>query len=215
MTRDAKSRTSGKSGKAGKAKAHKDSDIVDDVSAEKPRGESAKPLSQGKQSTQTKPVHDLSKKEVDAERTRLADEISRHDNLYHGKDDPEISDAAYDALVIRLREIEEAFPAPVDLFSPTQSVGAPPIQGFAKVRHARPMLSLNNAFKNEDIEDFALRIRKFLSLGEDDALAFTAEPKIDGLSLSLRYEEGKLTQAATRGDGAEGENVTANVLAAE
>ena len=141
----------------------------------------------------------------------LAAAIAYHDTRYHGEDAPVISDADYDALVARNRALEAVFPSLVREDSPSLRVGAPAAAGFGKVRHARPMLSLNNGFSDEDIEDFAARIRRFLSLAEDDELAFTAEPKIDGLSLSLRYEGGTLVQAATRGDGAEGEDVTDNI----
>ena len=145
----------------------------------------------------------------------LATAIAFHDERYHGEDDPVISDADYDALVARNRALEAAFPSLVREDSPSLRVGAPAAAGFGKVRHARPMLSLNNGFSDEDIEDFASRIRRFLSLSDNDELAFTAEPKIDGLSLSLRYEGGRLMQAATRGDGAEGEDVTANIRMVE
>ena len=145
----------------------------------------------------------------------LAAAIAFHDARYHGEDAPVISDADYDALVARNRALEAAFPSLVREDSPSFRVGAPAAAGFGKVRHARPMLSLNNGFSDEDIDDFAARIRRFLSLAETDELAFTAEPKIDGLSLSLRYEDGKLVQAATRGDGAEGEDVTANIRMVE
>ena len=146
-----------------------------------------------------------------AELESLAATIAYHDTRYHGEDAPVISDAEYDSLVARNRALEAAFPSLVREDSPSFRVGAPAAAGFGKVRHARPMLSLNNGFSDEDIEDFAARIRRFLSLAEEDELAFTAEPKIDGLSLSLRYESGSLVQAATRGDGAEGEDVTANI----
>jgi DNA ligase (NAD+) len=144
----------------------------------------------------------------------LAAEIARHDKLYHGQDAPEISDADYDRLVARNRAIEAAFPLLVRPDSPSGRVGTDlPAQGqFGKIRHARPMLSLSNGFSDDDIEDFVTRVRKFLSLSDADPAQFVAEPKIDGLSLSLRYENGKLVQAATRGDGAEGEDVTANVM---
>jgi DNA ligase (NAD+) len=144
----------------------------------------------------------------------LAAEIARHDKLYHGQDAPEISDADYDRLVARNRAIEAAFPLLVRPDSPSGRVGTDlPAQGqFGKIRHARPMLSLSNGFSDDDIEDFVTRVRKFLSLSDADPAQFVAEPKIDGLSLSLRYEDGKLVQAATRGDGAEGEDVTANVM---
>ncbi|HBP73655.1 MAG TPA: DNA ligase (NAD(+)) LigA, partial [Alphaproteobacteria bacterium] len=141
----------------------------------------------------------------------LAEAITFHDQRYHGDDAPVVTDADYDALVARNGELEAVFPALVRSDSPSLRVGTPAADGFGKIRHARPMLSLNNGFTDEDIIDFGTRIRRFLSLGEDDELAFTAEPKIDGLSLSLRYEKGRLTQAATRGDGTEGEDVTANV----
>ena len=159
----------------------------------------------------TIPPEQIDQAAAAAELADLAAAIAFHDMRYHGEDDPVISDADYDALLNRNRALEAAFPALVREDSPGLRVGAPAAAGFGKVRHARPMLSLNNGFTNEDIEDFAARIRRFLSLGEDDELAFTAEPKIDGLSLSLRYEGGRLLQAATRGDGAEGEDVTANI----
>ena len=149
-----------------------------------------------------------------AELAALAAEIARHDQLYHGQDAPEISDAEYDRLVARNRTLEDAFPLLVRPNSPSRRVGTDiSAQGqFGKIRHARPMLSLSNGFSADDIEDFVTRVRKFLSLSDTDAAQFVAEPKIDGLSLSLRYENGKLVQAATRGDGAEGEDVTANVM---
>jgi DNA ligase (NAD+) len=143
-----------------------------------------------------------------AELARLSAEIARHDALYHGQDSPEISDAAYDALRAELATLEARFPDLVAPDGPSNRVGSAPSDGFGKVRHAVPMLSLGNAFTNEDVSEFGARIDKFLN---DTDIAFTAEPKIDGLSISLRYENGKLVQAATRGDGAEGENVTANV----
>ncbi|MBL6673099.1 MAG: NAD-dependent DNA ligase LigA [Alphaproteobacteria bacterium] len=149
--------------------------------------------------------------EAAAELASLAEAIAFHDQRYHGDDAPVVTDADYDALVARNGELEAVFPALVRSDSPSLRVGTPAADGFGKIRHARPMLSLNNGFTDEDIIDFGTRIRRFLSLGEDDELAFTAEPKIDGLSLSLRYEKGRLTQAATRGDGTEGEDVTANV----
>jgi DNA ligase (NAD+) len=148
--------------------------------------------------------------EASAEMEGLAAEIARHDALYHRHDAPEISDAAYDALRLRLAELEAEFPGLVRPDSPSANVGAPPAEGFGKVRHAVPMLSLANAFTDEDVQEFVDRIVRFLNLDAAD-LALTAEPKIDGLSISLRYERGVLVTAATRGDGAEGENVTANV----
>ncbi|MEL0023144.1 MAG: NAD-dependent DNA ligase LigA [Alphaproteobacteria bacterium] len=145
------------------------------------------------------------------ELAKLAKAIAFHDARYHGDDDPIISDAEYDRLVARNRAIEEAFPGLVREDSPTGRVGTPVGAGFGKVTHRRPMLSLSNGFSDQDIADFVTRVRKFLSLDEAAELAMTAEPKIDGLSLSIRYEDGDLVQAATRGDGQEGENVTANV----
>ncbi|MEM6358420.1 MAG: NAD-dependent DNA ligase LigA, partial [Pseudomonadota bacterium] len=145
--------------------------------------------------------------EAQAEIERLAAEVARHDEAYHRRDDPEISDAAYDALKRRLLALEGTYPELARDDSPTLTVGAAPAEGFAKVRHRMPMLSLGNAFSDEDVAEFAARIRRFLSLG-DETVALVAEPKIDGLSLTLRYEGGRLVEAATRGDGAEGENVT-------
>ncbi len=146
-----------------------------------------------------------------AELDRLAREIAHHDALYYRRDTPVISDAEYDALRYRNAQIEARFPELVRSDSPTERVGAAPVEAFGKVRHAVPMLSLGNAFEDGDVTDFVERVRKFLMLDELDPLSLTAEPKIDGLSISIRYENGKLVQAATRGDGAEGENVTANV----
>ena len=143
--------------------------------------------------------------------TRLVAEIANHDTLYYQQDAPEISDAAYDALRKRLIELERAHPEFATSASPTQRVGAAPIAAFGKIRHDVAMLSLSNAFADEDVVEFADRVRRFLMLSQTDELEITAEPKIDGLSISLRFEGGVLTQAATRGDGAEGENVTANV----
>jgi DNA ligase (NAD+) len=147
-----------------------------------------------------------------AELERLAAEIAHHNALYHTEDSPEISDAAYDALVRRNAAIEAAFPHLVRADSPSKLVGAAPAGHLAKVPHARAMMSLDNAFSDEDVIEFVLRVRRFLSLGEGDRVALTAEPKIDGLSCSLRYENRRLVLAATRGDGQVGENVTANAL---
>ena len=142
---------------------------------------------------------------------RLAKEIARHDRLYHDRDAPEISDAEYDALVRENRELEERFPHLVRADSPSRRLGATPSTALAKVEHSRPMLSLENAFSRQEVEEFAGRVRRFLNLAADAAVSMTAEPKIDGLSCSLRYERGELVLAATRGDGAVGEDVTPNV----
>jgi DNA ligase (NAD+) len=149
--------------------------------------------------------------EAAAELERLASEIARHNRLYHGEDAPEISDAEYDALVRRNAELERRFPHLVREDSPSRQVGAAPAAHLSKVRHALPMLSLENAFAEDEVVDFLARVRRFLSLGEGEAVELTAEPKIDGLSCSLRYEKGELVLAATRGDGATGEVVTDNV----
>jgi len=141
----------------------------------------------------------------------LAAEIARHNRLYHDQDAPEISDGAYDALMRENAVLEAAYPALVRLDSPARQVGAAPSGHLAKVPHAKPMLSLDNAFADAEVEEFVARVRRFLALADDVEVALTAEPKIDGLSCSLRYEKGRLVQAATRGDGAIGEDVTANV----
>ncbi len=141
----------------------------------------------------------------------LRRQIAHHDKRYFEQDAPEISDADYDALMRELRDLEAAHPGLITPDSPTQRVGTAPAARFAKVRHSVPMLSLGNAFSEEDVTDFVDRIRKFLRLPPEEEVVFTAEPKIDGLSMSLRYEGGKLVKAATRGDGYEGEDVTANV----
>ena len=154
----------------------------------------------------------LNKMEAALEVDVLRRQIKRHDKLYHQKDAPEVSDAEYDALKNRLRDIEEAFPELVTPDSPTQTVGYAPLREFRKVQHAVPMLSLSNCFSDEDVADFAERVRKFLNLPAETKIELMAEPKIDGLSCSLRYENGKLVQAATRGDGEEGEDVTSNVM---
>ncbi len=142
---------------------------------------------------------------------RLAKEIARHNRLYHDNDAPEVSDAEYDALVRENAALEAEFPHLVRADSPSKLVGAPTTSALAKVVHARAMLSLDNAFADDEVEEFIARVRRFLNLAEDAPVALTAEPKIDGLSCSLRYENGVLVQAATRGDGAVGEDVTPNV----
>jgi DNA ligase (NAD+) len=159
----------------------------------------------------TKPVAKLTEAEAAAELDRLAREIALHDDLYYRQDAPRISDADYDALRQRNVAIEERYPALVRADGPSRRVGAPPVETFGKVRHAVPMLSLGNAFAEEDVADFIARVRRFLGLEATAAVEVSAEPKIDGLSISLTYREGRLAQAATRGDGIEGENVTANV----
>jgi DNA ligase (NAD+) len=156
-------------------------------------------------------VEALSEKQAKAEHARLEAEIKAHDKGYYQKDAPTVSDAEYDALRRRYESIEARFPQLRTLESLSLRVGAAPARGFAKVRHAAPMLSLANAFGPDEVADFVGRIRRFLKLSEEEILAFTAEPKIDGLSMSLRYVHGTLVTAATRGDGAEGEDVTANI----
>lgn len=156
-----------------------------------------------------KDVSALTADEAASELARLAREIAQHDRLYYEQDAPKISDAAYDALRARNTAIEARFPDLVRPDSPSVRVGARPSDQFAEIIHAVPMLSLGNAFSEEDVADFAARVVKFLNLKEEPA--FTAEPKIDGLAISLRYEDGVLVQAATRGDGRAGENVTANI----
>jgi DNA ligase (NAD+) len=156
-------------------------------------------------------VADLTEAQAKAELKRLAAEIAAHDKRYYQQDTPTITDAEYDALRRRNAAIEARFPKLIRADSPSQRVGAAPTGKFKKVRHAVPMLSLDNAFSDEEVIDFVARIRRFLRLGNDEKIAFSAEPKIDGLSMSLRYEDGELVTAATRGDGAEGEDVTANI----
>ena len=153
----------------------------------------------------------LTEEQAEAELKRLAKALAEHDKRYYQDDAPSISDAEYDALRQRNNAIEAQFPELIRKDSPSRKVGAAPTGRFKKVHHALPMLSLDNAFADEDVADFADRIRRFLRLSDDEKLIFTAEPKIDGLSMSLRYEDGKLVTAATRGDGTEGEDVTANI----
>ncbi|MDR7144524.1 NAD-dependent DNA ligase LigA [Rhizobium sp. BE258] len=156
-------------------------------------------------------VETLTIEEAAAELERLAKEIAHHDALYHGKDQPEISDADYDALKRRNDAIEARFPELVREDSPSRRVGAEPSVTFAQITHARPMLSLGNTFSQDDVQDFVGSVYRFLGRLPDQSIAFTAEPKIDGLSMSIRYQNGKLVSAATRGDGTTGENVTANI----
>ena len=155
-------------------------------------------------------VADLTKAQAKVEHKRLTLELEEHDRLYYQDDAPKVSDAEYDALRQRFNAIEQRFPEFVSSESPSQKIGAAPSAKFKKVRHALPMLSLDNAFAEEDVRDFVGRIERFLKL-KNEEIAFSAEPKIDGLSMSLRYEGGELITAATRGDGAEGEDVTANI----
>ncbi|HET9412553.1 MAG TPA: NAD-dependent DNA ligase LigA [Pseudolabrys sp.] len=157
------------------------------------------------------PVSELTAKRAKVEHARLSAEIAQHDKRYYQDDRPSVTDAEYDALRARYNAIEERFPDLRTLESLSLKVGATPSGKFKKVRHALPMLSLDNAFSDEDVVDFVARIRRFLKLDESETVAFSAEPKIDGLSMSLRYEGGELLTAATRGDGAEGEDVTANI----
>jgi DNA ligase (NAD+) len=157
-------------------------------------------------------IQDLTELDAVIELAELARDIARHDRLYHSKDQPEITDAEYDALVARNRALEARFPHLIRSDSPSHRVGAPVAEGFAKSRHGEPMLSLDNVFSPEEFSDFCKRIRRFLGLVETEALAFVGEPKIDGLSINLLYENGVFIKGATRGDGAEGEDVTANLL---
>ena len=160
---------------------------------------------------ESKAVDKLTAAQAEAELARLAEEIAHHDALYYRQDAPEISDADYDALRLRNQAIEDRFPDLVRPDSPSHRVGAAPSEQFAKVRHAVPMLSLGNVFTDEDVVDFLNRVRRFLGLNPDDELGVTAEPKIDGLGIALTYRNGELVLGATRGDGFEGEDVTANV----
>jgi DNA ligase (NAD+) len=157
-------------------------------------------------------VASLTAEEAAAELAALATEIAHHDALYHGKDAPEITDADYDALVRRNRAIEARFPALIRADSPSRRVGAATAEGFAKSRHGEPMLSLNNVFSEAEFAEFCASIRRFLGLAAEEPLRFVGEPKIDGLSINLLYEDGVFIKGATRGDGTEGEDVTQNLL---
>jgi DNA ligase (NAD+) len=161
--------------------------------------------------TGEKAVEDLTAGEAAQELERLALQVAHHNRLYYSEDAPEISDADYDALMRRNSAIEARFPELARPDSPSTQVGAAPAAHLSKVPHAAPMLSLDNAFSDDEVLDFQNRVRRFLNLPQDAELVLTAEPKIDGLSCSLRYENGMLRQAATRGDGSQGEDVTANV----
>lgn len=160
---------------------------------------------------QTKPIESLSEAEAAAELTRLAEEIADHDRRYHQDDAPSVSDADYDALRQRNQAIELRFPALERDDSPSRQVGAAPAGRFATLRHAVPMLSLENAFTDDDVRDFVNQMARFLGRTPEEPIALTAEPKIDGLSISLRYEQGQLVLGLTRGDGVSGEDVTNNV----
>ncbi len=149
--------------------------------------------------------------DAQAEYKRLAEEIRAHDRRYYENDAPSVSDAEYDALRKRLIAIEAEHPELITPDSPTQKVSGAPSEKFAKAKHGVPMLSLDNAFDAQDVDDFVGRVRRFLNLKADDPVAFTAEPKIDGLSANLRYEKGRFVLGLTRGDGEIGENVTANL----
>ncbi len=162
-----------------------------------------------------RPISDLSPNEAAVEHTQLGEEIAEHDRRYYQEDAPVVSDADYDALRRRYEALEARFPELATPESLTRKVGAAPAEKFAKIRHAVPMLSLGNVFSDEEVVDFVARVRRFLRLSDEEKIVFTAEPKIDGLSCSLRFESGRLVSAATRGDGFEGEDVTANVRTVE
>jgi DNA ligase (NAD+) len=158
-----------------------------------------------------KPVEDLTPQEATEELAALAQELAEHDRRYYAEDAPTISDAEYDALRLRNAAIETAFPELIREDSPSKIVGTAPSGTFGQVRHAKPMLSLDNVFSDDDTRDFMGSVRRFINASGAEKIDVTAEPKIDGLSMSLRYENRKLVTAATRGDGETGENVTANV----
>ena len=183
----------------------------EDVDGRDKPGHDEQRMAKSKIRTDKTPVDLLTAKQAAGEHARLQTEIAQHDKRYYQDDRPTVTDAEYDELRRRYNAIEARFPDLRTLESLSLKVGAAPARGFAKIRHAVPMLSLDNAFADEDVVDFVGRIRRFLKLGEDERIAFSAEPKIDGLSMSLRYEDGALVTAATRGDGPEGEDVTANI----
>ncbi|MEL6218052.1 MAG: NAD-dependent DNA ligase LigA, partial [Pseudomonadota bacterium] len=153
----------------------------------------------------------LTESEAAAEIARLSEAVAAHNTAYHQDDAPTVSDAEYDRLKARLAALESAWPKLAQTDSPTQAVGAGPAEGFGKIAHRVPMLSLANAFTAEDVQEFADRVRRFLSLAEDETVALTAEPKIDGLGVELVYGDGQLNVGSTRGDGITGENITTNV----
>ena len=157
------------------------------------------------------PIDKLTPAQAKAELKRLAVELGEHDKRYYQEDAPTVSDAVYDGLRRRNDAIEQRFPELIRADAPSRRIGAPPAQKFAKIRHAVPMLSLGNAFSDEEVSEFVERVRRFLRLPQDEKVAVVAEPKIDGLSCTLRYQGGRLASGATRGDGFEGEDVTANV----
>jgi DNA ligase (NAD+) len=165
----------------------------------------------GRDATPASDVQNLTEQEAAAELEQLAREIAHHDQLYHQKDAPEITDAEYDSLRRRNAAIEARFPQLIRGDSPSQRVGEAPEAGFAKLRHRVPMLSLDNAMNAEEFAEFCARARRFVGLAADAPLVFVAEPKIDGLSINLTYEHGRFVRGATRGNGAEGEDVTANL----
>ncbi|WP_018266115.1 NAD-dependent DNA ligase LigA [Methylosinus sp. LW4] len=161
------------------------------------------------------PIEDLSPRRAKLEYSRLAEQLAEYDRRYYQEDSPAVSDAEYDALRQRYEALEKAFPELASDASLTKKVGAAPAEKFAKIKHVVPMLSLGNVFADEDVHEFVARVRRFLGFSDEAPLFFTAEPKIDGLSCSLRYEKGALVYAATRGDGYEGEDITANIRTLE
>ncbi|MEM1139722.1 MAG: NAD-dependent DNA ligase LigA [Pseudomonadota bacterium] len=169
-------------------------------------------MAKRKEALREQSVDDLSKDEAVEELAHLAGEIDTHDEAYYRDDAPIVSDAAYDALRQRHKALEARFPDLVSASSPSQRVGAAPSEKFAKITHAKAMLSLDNAFDADDVHDFVARVRRFLALDTDEPIALVAEPKLDGLSASLRYEGGRLKHGATRGDGRVGEDVTRNLM---